>query len=129
MLRAHEPPAFEVVRPDAPSRLVLVCDHASCRIPAALGTLGLPRPTIETHIGWDIGAAVVARHLSEMLDATLVLSGYSRLVIDCNRPIHVPGSIPVLTGGVVVPGNEGVDEVAREARIRSFFRPYHDVIS
>ncbi len=32
------------------------------------------------------GAAEVARRLAEHLEAPLVLSGYSRLVVDCNRP-------------------------------------------
>lgn len=129
MLRSHEPPAFEVVRPAARSRLLLVCDHASRRIPEALEQLGLPTSALETHIGWDIGAAAVARSLSERLGATLILSGYSRLVIDCNRPTSVPGSIPATTCGTAVPGNEGLGEAARTARIETFFRPYHDAIA
>lgn len=128
MIRAHEPPAFEIVRPDASSRVVLVCDHASNRLPQALGSLGISSADLATHIAWDIGAASVARHLSELLDATLVLSGYSRLVVDCNRPTHVAGAIPAVTGGVAIPGNEGLDERAREARIATFFRPYHAAI-
>lgn len=108
---------------------MLVCDHASNRVPEALGSLGLTASALQTHIGWDIGAAAVARCLSEMLDAPLVLSGYSRLVIDCNRPPHVPTAIPAVSGGVAIPGNEGLDEAAREARLRTFFRPYHAAIS
>jgi predicted N-formylglutamate amidohydrolase len=119
----------EIVRPSARSRLVLACDHASNRLPEAVGSLGLLPGEIDTHIGWDIGAAKVARHLSALLDATLVLSGYSRLVIDCNRPTHVAGSIPVVSGGIRVPGNEGLDAVAREERIRTFFEPYHAALS
>ncbi|APR79039.1 Hypothetical protein A7982_04386 [Minicystis rosea] len=99
------------------------------RIPEALGSLGLSRSEIDTHIGWDIGAARVARHLSTLLDAPLVLSGYSRLVIDCNRPVHSPGSIPEVTGGVTVPGNAGLDAAARDARQRTFFHPYHATIA
>lgn len=129
MLRRHEPPAFEIVRPDASSRLVLVCDHASNRIPEALGSLGLSASDLASHIGWDIGAAAVARQLSTLLDATLVLSGYSRLVVDCNRPTHVPSAIPSVSGGVAIAANEGLDEAAREARVRTFFRPYHAAIS
>lgn len=129
MLRPHEPPPFEVVRPDARSRLVLVCDHASNRVPESLESLGLPAAELETHIGWDIGAAAVARHLSALLDAPLVLSGYSRLVIDCNRPTHVPTSIPTTSGGVAIPGNEGLDGAARDARIRALFLPYHAAIT
>jgi len=129
MLLPHEPAAFEVVRPHARSRVVLVCDHASNRVPEALGSLGLSAEILGTHIGWDIGAAAVARHLSELLDATLVLSGYSRLVIDCNRPPHAPSSIPTVSGGVAIAANEGLDQAAREARRRTFFEPYHAAIT
>src|SRR5262245_26766261 len=129
MLRPHEPPPVEIVHPHAASRVVLVCDHASNRVPEALGSLGLSASDLATHIGWDIGAATVARHLSTLLDATLVLSGYSRLVIDCNRPVQVPGAIPEVSGGVAIPGNAGIDAAAREARIRTFWHPYHSTIA
>lgn len=129
MLSPAEVPPFEVVNPRAVSRLLLVCDHASNRLPAALGDLGLPTGAIDTHIGWDIGAADVARNLSALLDAPLVLSGYSRLVIDCNRPLHVAGSIPEVSGGVAIPGNVGLDREARAARAQTFFEPYHATVA
>ena len=50
------------------------------------GTLGLEPAQLADHIGWDPGAAEVARRLSGHLDAPLGLSGYSRLAVDCNRP-------------------------------------------
>jgi len=108
---------------------VLICDHASHRIPEALGSLGVSEADRLTHIGWDIGAADVARRLSELLDATLVLPGYSRLVIDNNRPPHVPSAMPTVSGGVRVPGNEQLDDAARAARVDTFHRPYHSAIA
>src|ERR1700732_2470930 len=41
-----------------------------------------------------IGAAEVTRRLAALLDAPAVLCGYSRLVIDCNRGLGDPTSIP-----------------------------------
>jgi predicted N-formylglutamate amidohydrolase len=70
----------------------------------------------------------VARRLSARLDAPLVLSGYSRLVIDCNRPLRSAGSIPEQSAGVPVPANRGLTPAAREERIQALFRPYHDAI-
>jgi predicted N-formylglutamate amidohydrolase len=128
MLEPDEPPSFEVVNPEGSAGLFLICDHASARMPRALGTLGLTSAQIQEHIGWDIGAALVARRLSSLLDAPLVLSGYSRLVIDCNRPVDVPSSIPVVTGGVAVPGNEGLSDEQRRQRQETFFWPYHRAI-
>lgn len=129
MLRAHEPPPFEIVRREARGDVVLICDHASNRLPEALGTLGISRPDLDSHVGWDIGAADVARRLSGLLDATLVLSAYSRLVVDANRPPGSPDAIPAVSCGVRVPGNEGLDDRARAARIETFHRAYHAAIA
>lgn len=128
MLDPDEPPPFEVVNPDGRGSAFLICDHASHRLPRALGTLGLSEAQRREHIGWDIGAAVAARRLAERLDAPLVLSGYSRLAIDCNRPPGVPSSIPALTCGVAVPGNEGLSDEQVRLRQHEIFWPYHRAI-
>lgn len=129
LLAQNEPAPFEIVRPDGRSRVVLTCDHASARIPRALGDLGVSAADRATHIAWDIGAADVARRLSERLDATLVLAGYSRLVVDCNRPPHVDGAMPAVSGGVPIPGNASLDDAARAARVEAFHAPYHGAIA
>jgi predicted N-formylglutamate amidohydrolase len=128
LLEPDEPPAVSVVRPDGRASALLICDHASNRLPRALGDLGLPASRLQEHIAWDIGAANVARRMSERLNAPLVLSGYSRLVIDCNRPLGAATSMPELTCGVDVPGNAGLSPEASEARIEELFRPYHRAI-
>jgi predicted N-formylglutamate amidohydrolase len=129
LLAADEPAPFEVVNASGAGPWVLVCDHASQRVPRALGTLGLPRSRIAEHIGWDPGAAAVARGLAARLDAPLVLSAYSRLVVDCNRPPESPESVPEASCGVPVPGNQGLSEAQRAARRATFFEPYHAAIS
>jgi predicted N-formylglutamate amidohydrolase len=128
LLSPDEPPAFEIVNPAGISRYLLLCDHASHRMPRALGTLGLPEAERLSHIGWDIGAADVARQLSSILDAPLVLSGYSRLAIDCNRPPGAAASIPAITCEIAVPGNAEVSGLERDAREAELFWPYHHAI-
>jgi predicted N-formylglutamate amidohydrolase len=128
LLDPDEPPAFEVINADGAGSAVLVCDHASNRILRRLGTLGLAPEHVADHIGWDPGAAEVAQRLSAHLDAPLVMSGYSRLVIDCNRPLDNPASIAEQSAGVPVPGNLGLTVQARAARVETLFRPYHDAI-
>jgi predicted N-formylglutamate amidohydrolase len=123
-----EPPPVELLNADGRSSAVLVCDHASNRVPRQFGTLGLDAVQLASHIGWDPGAAEVARRLSALLDAPLVLSGYSRLVIDCNRPLRNAESIAEQSDGVPVPGNRGLSSAERESRINALFRPYHDAI-
>ena len=129
LLGPGDPPPFETLNEKGASRALVVCDHASCRIPAALDTLGVSEVERTEHIGWDIGAGAVARRLSALLDAPAVLAGYSRLVIDCNRPAAAPDRIPTESDSIPVPGNTDLDEAAVDARIAEIFTPYHDAIA
>jgi predicted N-formylglutamate amidohydrolase len=128
LLSAAEPPAYTCVNPQGRSKTLLICDHASNRIPLQLGTLGLTPADLESHIAWDPGAAAVARCLSALLDAPLLLSGYSRLVIDCNRPLANPTSIPDTSAGIDIPGNRGLNAEQRRQRVDALFLPYHRAI-
>ena len=128
LLGPDDPPPFEAQNEESGARVLLVCDHASCRIPAALGSLGLSEAERSEHIGWDIGAAAVTRRLSALLDAPAILAGFSRLTIDCNRPARAPDRIPPVSDSVPVPGNAGLDQAAIDARVDSLFTPYHDAI-
>ena len=116
-----------ILRPDAPGRFVLLCDHASNYIPEELYQLGLPGSELARHIAWDIGAAGVTELLSEMLDSPAILSGVSRLVIDCNRQLDARDLIPEVSDGTRVPGNLHLTAAARAARI-DLFRGYHDAV-
>jgi predicted N-formylglutamate amidohydrolase len=125
LLAADEPPAFTVENRSGTSPFVLTCDHASCRIPRSLGSLGLAAAELTSHIGWDIGAAAVARSLAEQLDAPLILQNYSRLVIDCNRSPRSPESITLESDSVRILGNEHLDRPAIDVRRRELFDAYH----
>ena len=129
LLGPEDSPAYDIVNPKGAAALLIICDHASHAVPRALGQLGLSDAELRRHIGWDIGAAEVARRLSARLDAPLVLAGYSRLVIDCNRGLGDPSSMPEVSDGVVVPGNAGLSAAARVARVNACFKPYHDAIA
>ncbi len=129
LLGDTDPPPFTTLNRDGLTPLLLICDHASRAVPAALDNLGLDDETFGHHIGYDIGAAAVARKLSEALDTGLVLAGYSRLVIDLNRPPGHPQSIPPISDGTIVPGNQDLDEAARRRRVRDLFEPYHDAVN
>jgi len=98
-------------------------------VPRSLASLGLPDAELRRHIGWDIGAAEVSKLLSAQLDATLVMQGYSRLVIDCNRPPRVADSIAQHSDGTVIPGNASVNIADAEQRRHAIFEPYHAAIS
>jgi predicted N-formylglutamate amidohydrolase len=129
LLAPDEPPPFELYRADGRADLLLVCDHASARVPRRLAGLGLAPPLLARHIAWDIGAAAVARGLALLLDAPLLLAGYSRLVIDCNRYLDDPSSIAQESDGVEVPGNRGLSPSDRAARAEMLFHPYQNAIA
>ena len=108
-----------VIDGDSAAPLLLVCDHASRALPARYGTLGLEESELWRHIAWDIGAAEVTRRLAALLDAPAVLSGASRLLVDCNRGIDDPTFICQVSDGTVVPGNRSLDAAEIRHRIQS----------
>ena len=128
LLGPDEPSPVETVNPDGCGHVVLVCDHASNRIPQRLRSLGLERDLLRAHIAWDPGAADVARRLAAHLDSPLVLTGYSRLVIDCNRPLNHAESMAERSAGISIPGNRRLSSTERSSRIDALFQPYHDAI-
>ena len=74
---------------------VLLCDHASNRVPDEYQSFGFAAGQLGLHIAWDPGALGVARLLSGKLDAPLFWPDISRLVIDCNRPLDAASLIVV----------------------------------
>jgi predicted N-formylglutamate amidohydrolase len=129
LLEPDEPGPVTLVNEAGRSAFFLTCDHAGRAIPRRLDRLGLPKHETERHIAWDIGIGEVGRRLSHLLDATAILQTYSRLVIDCNRDPKVPSSIPEISETTEIPGNRGLTENSRTARINTVFRPYHDTIA
>jgi predicted N-formylglutamate amidohydrolase len=128
LLSQDEVAPLEVAGREGPSPFFVICDHAGRLIPRSLGTLGLREEQLARHIAWDIGAGGVARRLGAALRAHTVWQRYSRLVIDCNRPLDALDSIAPRSEQTVIPGNQNVAPDAAEERARAIFRPYHDEI-
>ncbi|MGD9762870.1 MAG: N-formylglutamate amidohydrolase [Candidatus Binatia bacterium] len=108
--------------------LVLTCEHASVDVPPEYQHLGLSAAEINEHIGWDIGAAPVTQELSRVLGVPAVLSGASRLLVDCNRALTDPDLIPHVSCGVPIPGNAQIDPPERAVRLARFYEPYHAAV-
>ena len=129
LLSVADPAPVEVFNPRGASPYLLTCEHAGREIPLALGDMGLHDRHRQRHISWDIGAAGLARLLAEALDAPLVLQRYSRLVIDCNRPLAAEDSIPEVSDGTAIPANAGLSGPARRARVEAIHKPYHSQVT
>jgi predicted N-formylglutamate amidohydrolase len=97
--------------------VLTIVDHASNRVPDAID-LGINPDLLQTHIGWDIGAANLARALGYPAH----LANVSRLVIDLNRESDAHDLVPGESDGITIPGNL----VDISDRIDRYWRPYHD---
>jgi predicted N-formylglutamate amidohydrolase len=122
-------PPVVVVNEAGRSPFVLVCEHASRLLPVGYGRLGLPAAEFDRHIAWDLGAAEVATRLACLLDAPLFLAGYSRLLIDLNRPPGSATSIPEVSEATAIPGNSIIDARERHRRFELWFKPFHDAVA
>ena len=129
LLQQGEESPFIAVNEQGRSPFVLICEHASNTMPKALGMLGLAEADLTRHIAWDIGAEKVARLLSRLMDAPLLLQRYSRLAYDCNRPPESPDAIPEMSELTAIPGNRKLSAEDRLARAREIYRPFHDGVS
>ncbi len=126
LLTPQDPPPYSEFNLDGKGKGILICDHASNQVPSALGHLGLDEEALSRHIAWDIGAQGVAERLSEGLDMPLIVSGYSRLVIDINRALDDFTSIREISDGEILPGNRHLTALDEANRIDELFHPYHD---
>ena len=124
-LAAHEPPPCTVLNCDSEVPVILVCDHASRRLPSSLGDMGLDPPARRCHLAVDIGAGTLTRQLAARLSVTAVLCEYSRLVIDCNRQLLDPSAFLEYGDGIVIPGNRNLQAGEKEIRANLIYWPYH----
>jgi predicted N-formylglutamate amidohydrolase len=125
LLDDGDPPVFEVERAEGASVFVITCDHAGRAIPRKLGSLGLAERELATHVGCDLGVAELGRRLAARLDACAIAHGYSRLVIDANRPLDAPDSIVTLSERTRIAANEGLSPGDVRERVAELFEPYH----
>jgi predicted N-formylglutamate amidohydrolase len=72
-------------------RILVSCEHAGHRVPRALAPcFAGAEGTLRSHRGWDPGALQLARRLADRLEAPLLCTPVTRLVVDTNRSVHHP---------------------------------------
>jgi predicted N-formylglutamate amidohydrolase len=129
LIGPDDPAPFELINEQGSAPFLLVCDHASRAIPAAMQQLGVADWVLDKHVACDIGAAALTRSLAKRFDAPAVLAGYSRLIVDLNRQLDNSAAFVKVSDGIAIPGNIDMRERERQQRIDSFFTPYHDAVS
>ncbi len=121
--------SFDIVRGAQGTSLIVICDHATNLVPPEYGMLGLDDIQLNRHIGYDIGALEVALELGRRLEATVISTRFSRLLVDPNRGEDDPTLVMQLSDGAIVPGNALLDGAGRAKRIAGFHAPYHAAIA
>ena len=122
---------FHIEGEDRPARWLITCDHAANTVPPAIngGSLGLDPADMARHIAFDPGTAGVGKALGKLLNAPVIMSNFSRLVIDPNRGEDDPTLLMKLYDGTIIPANRHADLAERERRLDLCYRPYHDALT
>jgi predicted N-formylglutamate amidohydrolase len=118
--------AFRLIGQPRAGGILVVCDHASNRVPPDID-LGIDPALLEQHVAVDIGVAAVAERMAEGHGIAAFLANVSRLVCDFNREEDAPAVVPHASDGHDIPGNL-YDVADREERLARFHRPYHQAL-
>jgi predicted N-formylglutamate amidohydrolase len=122
---------YEIINSAAKSQWLVICDHATNVVPDIVneGDLGIAEADMQRHIAYDIGAKGVAQALGPILQAPVVCSNFSRLVIDPNRGEDDPTLLMKLYDGTIIEANRFADEAEINRRLDAFHRPYHRAVA
>lgn len=121
--------AVAVENAEGRSPFVFVCDHASNFFPPPYDqSLAITEADKSAHIAWDPGALGVAKGLSQSLDAPLIYTTVSRLIIDCNREESREDLIPCLSETTEIAGNRNLPASEKAFRVSLVHRPFHEAI-
>ena len=121
--------AAEEIDGDFDGRLVFTCEHASSRLPEPWMWPEEDHWLVDTHWASDIGAAAFTRRVAHLMNAPAILSRFSRLLVDPNRPLDSDTLFRQNADGRTVHLNEALLDAERERRIDRFYRPYHAALS
>ena len=121
--------AAELIDGDLEGRLVFTCEHASAALPEPWTWPPQDHWLVDTHWAIDIGAADFTRRVAARLQAPAVLSRFSRLLIDPNRPLDSDTLFRENAEGRTAHLNESLLEAERKRRIERFYHPYHAAVS
>ncbi len=120
--------AAEQIEGDFGSRVVFTCEHASARLPSPWIWPEEDQWLVDTHWASDIGAGAFTREVAELMNAPAVLSRFSRLLVDPNRPLDADTLFRKNADGKTVHLNESLLETERQRRIDRFYHPYHAAV-
>ncbi len=102
--------------------VLITCEHAGHKVPAAF----LKRMTkgqqkdLDSHKGWDPGALAMARHAAHVLEAPLLFTQISRLLVDSNRSAHHPRCLG--------PAFRDLDSAEKNFILAAYYWPHRNAV-
>jgi predicted N-formylglutamate amidohydrolase len=120
--------AYEVVRGAVDAPLFLSCEHASERLPEPFVWPEADRRLVGTHWAYDLGARELTLELAAALEASAVLSRFTRLLADPNRPEDHGDLFRTVAEGEYVHFNRAISPSERALRIERYHQPYHHAL-
>ncbi len=121
--------AYEILgRADHAGPFFFICEHGSNWVPEVPKPSAEDRALLAEHWGWDIGARDIVRHLLVQLGGQAVVAGFSRLLVDPNRPPDSPSFIVREIDGRVVELNRDLDAAEVCRRKERYFDEYHGAV-
>ncbi len=129
LLQPGEPAPYRIENAKGSAPILIICDHASNRVPKILDNVGLSKADLAKHIAWDPGTEDIGQYMSEKLDAAAVFATYSRIVVDVNRGERSPECMREVSDHIVVPGNQKLSAAEKRQRLDEIFWPYHRALS
>ena len=126
-MSARTEEAWEQAGPET-GPFLLICEHASGRIPAPLTTTASDARWLASHWCIDIGARDLCMALSAQLSSPTVLARFSRLLCDANRHRDHPVLIRTDIDGTPLSFNSRVDAAEVQRRVAHYHEPYHQAV-
>ncbi|MBL7858894.1 MAG: N-formylglutamate amidohydrolase [Cyclobacteriaceae bacterium] len=97
--------------------MVISCEHASNAVPEEYRFLFAGHEAVlQSHRGWDPGAADLAAHMHQTLGVPLFVTAFTRLLVEANRSIDSNELFSEFSKGLSVQEKEDV--------LRQFYFPY-----
>ena len=117
--------AAEVIGGRADGAAVLTCDHASERLPSRWRWPDADERLRGTHWTHDLGAEELTRELADRCAIPAVLSRFTRLLCDPNRPEDSDTLFRDDAEGAPVALNSELTQDDQHRRLHGYHRPYH----
>jgi len=83
---------------------------------------------LDQHVAIDIGVDAIAQIMAQRPGIAAFCGNVSRLVCDFNRGEHQASTIPHVSDGRIIPGND-LSPADRTARLERYHQPYHAALA